>query len=88
MFEVIWPSYIGYAVRNESYTTWDKEEEWTGSSFRIYSKSKFLDFIANGTFASDEYPGPFRHYEIICCDQIIDIASQDQPIVRLVDRHE
>jgi hypothetical protein len=83
-FEVVWDSYISYAVRNESYEFWDKEEEWVGNSFRVYSKSKFLDFIASGTSASDIYPGPFVHYEILCSDHIIDVASEHQPTVRLL----
>ena len=84
-FEVVWNSYISFAVRNESYCTWDKEEEWTGNAFRVYSKSKFLDFVASGTFASAEHPGPFSHYEIICSDHIIDVASEHPPMVRRVD---
>jgi hypothetical protein len=83
-FEVFWPRYISYAVRDESYCSWDKEEEWAGSSFRVYSKSKFLDFVGNGTFATSEYPGPFKHYEIVCLDHIIDVASEEAPTVRRV----
>ena len=83
-FEITWPHYISYAVRNESYCSLDKEEEWTGSSFRIYSKSKFIDFIGNGTFATPEYPGPFKHYEITCLDHIIDVASEVLPTIRRI----
>ncbi len=83
-FEVVWNSYISFAVRNESYCSWDKEEDWTGNSFRVYSKSKFLDFVASGTFASSDYPGPFVHYEIICSDHIIDVASEHPPTVHRV----
>jgi len=83
-FEVVWDSYISYAVRNESYCTWDREEEWSGNAFRVYSKSKFLDFIAGGTFARADYPGPFVHYEILCSDHIIDVASEHPPTVRRV----
>jgi hypothetical protein len=83
-FEVVWDSYISYAVRNESYCTWDKDEEWSGKAFRVYSKSKFLDFIAIGTIASDDYPGPFVHYEILCSDHIVDVASEHPPTVQRV----
>lgn len=83
-FEVSWHCYISYAVRDESYCSWDKEEEWVGASFRVYSKSKFLDFIGNGTFATAEYPGPFKHYEIVCLDHIIDVVSEEPPTVRVV----
>lgn len=83
-FELYWPHYISYAVRNESYCSWDQEEEWQGSSFRVYSCSKFLNFIADGTFASAEYPGLFRHYEVLCANHIIDIAAQEAPVVCIV----
>ena len=84
-FEVSWDTYISYAVRNESYCAWDKTEEWTGENFRMYSKSTFLDFVAHGTFATSEYPGPFVHYQIICSDHIIDVVSETRPKVRRVD---
>ena len=83
-FELYWPLYISYAVRNESYCDWDKDEEWEGTGFRVYSCSKFLDFVANGTFATAEYPGPFRHYEVLCANHIIDVAAQEAPVVRVV----
>lgn len=83
-FEIYWPHYISYAVRNESYCSWDNEESWVGSSFRIYSTSRFLDFVRNGTFASAEYPGPFKHYEVVCLDHIIDVASEEPPTVRVI----
>ena len=83
-FELSWHCYISYAVRDESYCIWDKGEEWVGSSFRIYSKSKFLDFVGAGTFATAEYPGPFKHYEIVCLDHIIDVVSEEPPTVRAV----
>ena len=81
-FEFYWPSYISYAVRNESFCSWDKEETWEGSGFRTYTRSKFLDFVGNGTFATNEYPGPFRHYAILCANHIVDIASQEAPRVQ------
>jgi len=83
-FDVYWPSYISYSIRNESFCSEDKDEEWTGSHFRVYSRSKFLDFVSSGTFATSDYPGPYQHYELICSDHIIDVASQDPPIVRVV----
>lgn len=84
-FEIVWGTLISYAVRNESYCTWDKDEEWTGNVFRTYTRSKFLDFVSAGTFASADYPGPFVHYGIICLDHIIDVASEHPPIIHCID---
>ena len=83
-FEIVWDTYIIYSVRNESYCSLDKNEEWSGNAFRMYTKSKFLDFVSSSTFASDDYPGPFVHYEIVCSDHIIDVASEHPPTVRRV----
>ena len=84
-FILFWPNYISYAVRNESYCAWDKEETWKGSGFRIYTKSKFLTFVENATFASEDYPGPFRHYSVLCANHLIDIASQNPPIIQIIN---
>ena len=83
-FEICWPQYITYSIRNESYCTWDKDEEWTGLAFRVYTRSKFLDFVTTATFASPDYPGPFKHYEILCANHIIDVAAQETPVVTVV----
>jgi hypothetical protein len=80
-YEVTFADYIAYAVRNESYVLQDKEDAWAGKSFRIYSKSRFLDFVRSATFASPEYPGPFMHYSLVCQDHVVDIASVSQPKV-------
>ena len=86
IFEIRWSSYISYAVRSEHYCQWDSEEIWEGKHvFRVYSKSKFLDFVAAGTFASDAFPGPFKHYQIQSLYPIIDVASRQPPSVRVVD---
>ncbi|MEK4978626.1 hypothetical protein [Bacillus sp. FSL K6-6540] len=78
--------YIGYSVRNESYTSWDDYEEFEGKIFRIYSKSRYLDFIKVGTFASEDYPGPFKHYGISCLNHVVDVASVSEPIIKEVQR--
>lgn len=83
-YEITFASYIAYAVRNESYASRDKQEVWQGKSFRVYSKSRFLDFVRSATFATAEYPGPFAHYSLGCQDHVIDIASTAQPEVRRV----
>jgi len=83
-YEIIFGSYIAYAVRNESYVSQDEEEAWLGKSFRVYSKSRFLDFVQRGTFARSEYPGPFEHYSLVCQDHVIDIATTAQPEINRI----
>ncbi len=61
VFEVYWDSYVAYSVRNESFVANDKYEQSEGRLFVRYSKSRFLDYVALGTFATEEYPGPLVH---------------------------
>lgn len=81
IFELTWTHYIVYAVFNEGYVSVDESEQYEGSRFRIYSKSKFLDYVSQATFASDEYPGPTHHYCVACEDHVIQILTTDFPLV-------
>lgn len=86
VIQIDFESYIGYSVLNESYTSWDEYQVFAGKSFRIYSKSRYLDFISVGTFASEDYPGPFKHYGVVCYDHIIDVVSSSCPIIKEAER--
>jgi hypothetical protein len=66
VFEILWSNYVGYSVLNESYASVSDEECCEGNRFRIYSKSRFIQFMSQATFARDDYPGPTRHYGIAC----------------------
>lgn len=81
IYEVTFDQYIAYSVRNESYTHLDKEEEFDGRIACIYTKSRFLDYIRVSTFASDDYPGPFKHYGFNCLNHIVDIVSTSPPAI-------
>jgi len=85
-YEIIFEDYIAYAITNESYAGADKQKEaYEGRLARVYSKSAFLEYIANGTFATSENPGPFIHYGFCCLNQIVDIVSEDPPTIKLVE---
>jgi len=61
-------------------TVMDDYEISDGNLFRIYSKSKYLDFIKVGTIAEDIFPEKqFVHYQIPCLNYTIDIISYDEP---------
>lgn len=78
-YGIYFKMYVAYSIRNESYTTWDEEEEWVGRIFRTYSKSKFIDYVSKSTFANDEFPGPLTHYGIVCQNHVIDVVSTVEP---------
>jgi len=84
VFEIVWRRYVGYSVLNESFAAVSNEELYEGTQFRIYSKSRFIEYMSRATFASDEYPGPVRHYGIACEDHVIDVLSVEPPEIRKV----
>ncbi|HEX9174434.1 MAG TPA: hypothetical protein VF861_17425 [Telluria sp.] len=86
IFELSWPSYIAYSVRNESYCSANSYEEFDGKLFVRYARSRYLDFVANATFADASYPGPFVHYGIFCQNHIIDVVSVDSPALKVSRR--
>ena len=83
-YEIIFESYIAYSVVNESFTQVDESEVFTGNLFRIYSKSHFLDYVKVATFASEDYPGVFSHYEIVALNHIVEIVSVDSPTIAVL----
>ncbi|MBD8530577.1 MULTISPECIES: hypothetical protein [unclassified Massilia] len=83
IFELYWPSYVAYSVRNESFCLVDAYEEFDGRLFVRYARSRYLDFLVKATFADASYPGPFVHYGIFCLNHIIDVVSLDAPVVRV-----
>lgn len=82
VFEIVWSSYVGYSVLNESYATPSGEEVGEGKRFRVYSTSRFIQFMSEATCARDDYPGPTRHYCVGCEDQILHVLSVGCPTVR------
>lgn len=82
-YEIVFDDYIAYSVTNESYAG-GIEEKFEGRLARVYSESAFLNYIAQGTFATQEYPGSFVHYGFCCLNQIINVVSVRPPTVKLI----
>ena len=85
-FEIVFSSYVGYLVRNESFASNALSDTWSGHLFRIYESSEYLRFLGLTTIASDEYPGPLTHAAIVCLDHIVDVVSSAKPEVRVLGR--
>lgn len=80
-------SYVSYTVTNESFTQMDEYEISEGEMFRIYSKSRFLDFVKLSTFAEVLFPDePIIHYQVPCLNHIIDITSIEEPKITYINR--
>ena len=87
VFELVWPSYVGYAVQNESYARAEPEESvGEGRLLVVYADSVYLRYLSNSTFASTEYPGPFKHWAVHCLNHVVNVASVDEPVVTLSQR--
>jgi hypothetical protein len=84
LFEIVWDNYVAYSVSNESYSTRNESEEFSGKCARLYGKSHFLDYISRATLASEEYPGPLRHIQLVCECHIIDVVSARFPEVKRI----
>ncbi len=86
LFEIVWPTYVAYSVRNESFVSNDETEKWDGRLFCLYSESHFFNYVQKGTFADEKYPGPLKHWGINCLNHIIDIISHADPEIKVLPR--
>ena len=84
-FELIWPFYLAYQIRNESYYLPDKSAKANGQVYQEHASSAYLSYFKTASFADDDFPGPQRHFSIFCQDHVIDVLSTDAPVVRLLD---
>jgi hypothetical protein len=83
IYEITWPKYVTYQVRNETYAVADASDETSiGRLMKLYSASHFLEYVQRQTWAGPEFPGPLLHYCLICSDHIIDVVSDQKPGVR------
>ncbi len=87
VYEILFDSYIGYSVIDESFALPDDTEIFVGCIFRIYEKSNYLDYIKKASFACDDHPGPYIHYGLNCLNHVIDIVSADEPEVNLLSKN-
>ena len=84
IYKIHFPTYIGYSVINESFDDLEASKNYRGNEVKIYDDSVFLDYLNTETFATVDYPGKFFHYKIITLNHIINIASQEEPIIEKI----
>ncbi|HEY9104705.1 hypothetical protein [Chitinimonas sp.] len=85
VFELLWPSYIGYSVLNEEYVSADRYECFEGRLLVRYQRSHYMDYMAAASFATTDYPGPLQHWGLFCVDHVINIASTEAPRIRVLE---
>ena len=91
VYEIIFPSYIIYQVRNESYCSWDDYEIRKGRHLIVFEKSRLLDYFqivtdSCQTEEGDFYPGEWKHYGVYGEDHIIDIITHENPIIKKISK--
>jgi hypothetical protein len=82
VFELFWPSYVGYSVENESYASPEpKDSVGEGRLVVVYTQSVYLTYLSKASFASADYPGLFKHWALLCLNHIVNVASVEEPVV-------
>ena len=82
VFELVWPSYVGYSVENEGYALPEpKESVGEGCLLAIYTQSVYLSYLSKASFASADHPGPFKHWALCCLNHIVNVASVEAPVI-------
>jgi hypothetical protein len=77
-YKITFENYICYSMINESLTIWDDYEQFEGNLFRIYSKSRFLDYTKVAVYmfiVENTQEDKVKHFGILCLNNIIDIAT-------------
>jgi hypothetical protein len=82
-FSLIWPSYVAYAVSNESFALRQDAKEEVGKFLRRLQGSSFQRYVGETTWWDDRY-GTQRHWRVGCSNHVIDIISVDEPSIELI----
>tara|TARA_B110001454_G_scaffold101323_1_gene95676 strand:+ start:256 stop:729 length:474 start_codon:yes stop_codon:yes gene_type:complete len=85
-YELVWPQYVAYAMRSESYARLEDQEMRAADSLHTRRDSAFLAYVAATTFASDEYPGPLTHWSLDTLNHCLDVVSDTPPTIRSLSR--
>ncbi|WP_164669749.1 hypothetical protein [Virgibacillus doumboii] len=81
-FQIDFPNYITYSVIYDDFTVWNDAEQFEGDSFRVYSKSNYLDFVHKESQLEDILPGKkFTHYSLACYEHNVNVISYLEPVV-------
>lgn len=86
MVQLEFESYISYSVIDECFSySIDNSEISKGELFRVYTKSRYLDFIKIATNEREDCPsGNYIHYQFPCLNHTVDVISCEVPKVIVV----
>ncbi len=86
-YEICFPEYVIYTVLDESYSGagGDVPSDRVGGPFAFSCRRSWLiDHVTRTTYASDTWPGPLTHYQLLTSDHIVDVVTHTEPIVRRI----
>lgn len=83
-YKITFKNYVAYCVTNETCAGAGGDEQFTGTLFRTYAKSQFLDYIAASGGGLIETLDGYTHYEIVTLNQIIDVVGTREPEIEIV----
>ena len=87
MVQLEFESFISYSVIDECFSySIDNYEISKGELFRIYTKSRYLDFIKIATNEREDIcPSEnYIHYQFPCLNNTIDVISCEEPKITVV----
>ena len=81
--QIDFENYVTYSVIYDDYTVWNDNELFQGDSFRIYTKSNYIDFVQKESKLNETLNGKkFTHYSLACIDHKVDVISYLEPRVK------
>lgn len=84
-FEILWDHYLAYGVRNESHVAIDPYEVRVGRIWVVYSKSRYLDYLALACHTHELCGHPLTHWGVNCLNHIVDVVGPHHPRICLLE---
>lgn len=85
-FEIVWDTYVGYCVKNESFATPEGPDGWTGQKFSMLESSRYMDYmLPDREMAEFVLNQKTHHWALICGDHVIEVVSVSEPSIRRID---
>lgn len=82
LLSVRFPETIAWQVVDERYTVFDEYEQCDDDhTLRVYSRSRYLDYVNQHHGLFQHLVGPARHYRLWSPDEVIDVVSCEEPVV-------
>lgn len=80
--ELLWDLTIAYVVLNESFAVFRHDLPKPSSNLEVVSDPVFDDFISKQTFATQDFPGPFKTWKFYSENHVVCVASTSEPVIR------